>query len=197
MREQPTAEVEPEAELFRADPRWRFNPDIRKVPCLHHDPDWWDSDNRNSLAAIKLCALQCPLRRDCYAEGMRNDDVGVIRGGIKMTTNKAKLAYCTRCGMMAVRQSKTRVGSICSVCLNTRDCKGCSKKFYAEVRANQQAPEYCTRSCKVGQVVRRMKEMRARQQRLEEARQARLAPLIARLKKQRTGVQNATSKNTR
>lgn len=175
------------AQAYVADPRWRLNPLIRQIPCTKHDPSWWDSDNRNSLAAIKLCAVKCPLRRDCYGEGVSLGDIGVIRGGYKLTNNSAKLSICQGCGTHSVRVSKTKTQTHCTVCLNTRRCKGCGIRFYAEARGSKPLSEYCTKSCKVDTVVKRLKAMRARKERAEREMLDRLGPLIARLKAQRPG----------
>jgi Transcription factor WhiB len=52
-----------------------------RAACVGHDPEWWADDTNMLGEAVRIC-LSCPVRRQCLAEALRNNDFGVIRGGM-------------------------------------------------------------------------------------------------------------------
>jgi len=74
--------------------------------CVGHDPEWWSDDGEMLAAALRIC-LDCPVRRPCLDEALRNGDFGVIRAGMLIArTKRGPLAVpllCAECCTRPVR----------------------------------------------------------------------------------------------
>lgn len=82
----------------------------QQAACAGRDPAWWSEDRRMWPSAVRLC-LACPVRDRCLADGVKQRDNGVIRGGMLLVDgdrgHTVVPLICAHCGRRPVRLTLT------------------------------------------------------------------------------------------
>jgi hypothetical protein len=95
----------PRSVAWRGDAGWWY-----LAACVGHDPEWWSDDTPMLAKAVRIC-FSCPVRRPCLVEALRNDDVGVIRGGMLIERagqrSRAISLACSECCSRPARVKKS------------------------------------------------------------------------------------------
>lgn len=85
--------------------------------CVGHDPAWWSDDLACRGEAVRICAT-CPVREQCLSDALDHHDVGVIRGGMLLSSSsrgyRVTSLLCSTCAENPVQNPAARSRGYCS-----------------------------------------------------------------------------------